>query len=91
MIPDLCKSSMPNVYHVRSFFDDGTELCPLSEAIVIAQNELKALEILIEEDADEERKTDWKDQNTEVEQIGWASGDLSERVVIIASGYEDEA
>lgn len=91
MIPDLSKSELPNVYHVRSFFDDGLELCPLSEAIVIAKNEARALEFLISGDVDDDRKIDWKDPNTEVEQIGWASGDLSERIILIISGYEDAA
>lgn len=87
ILPDLNNPNLPNVYHVQSFFDDGLELCPLSEAIVVAKSEGKALRMLIQDDQDEDRKTDWGDPNTEVEQIGWAAGNLTERIVLIINGY----
>lgn len=86
-LPNL-NSELPNIYHIRSFFDDGTELCPLSEAIVVARNSKKALKLLISEDLDIDRNVDWNDPNTEIEEIGWATGDLSERIILVISGYD---
>jgi hypothetical protein len=77
-------NNLPNIYHVRTFFDDGIELCPLFEAVVVAKTDKAALKLLVKEDVDSERAFDWMDPNTEVELVGWASGDLKERVIIIA-------
>lgn len=77
------KPDLPNIYRVTTRFDDGLELWPLFEAVVVASSPEEAQKILAEDDKDEQRRLEWGSENTLVEQVGWATGDFRKRVISI--------
>lgn len=76
-----------NIYRVSTMFNDGKDDYPVYEAVVVAEDEEQATELLVEYDSNPE----WEDDTTVVAILGVASPDLVEGVVLTNHEIEELA
>jgi hypothetical protein len=70
-----------NVYKVYDTFDDGFDVNEYVMAIVRAEDEEDAIQMLVEDDYDDKRRSTWATVNIQL--IGWATGEDMKGVICI--------
>ena len=68
-----------NLYKISTEYDDSDSITEVDIAIVRAEDEQEAIEILLEDDICKSDKWD----NCKIEMIGWATGDMPKEIILV--------
>ena len=82
--------TLPNIYIVHVFFSDGFKNNPVWDATVVAESATQAQQFLADVDPDTDRCKQWLEPLTQVEQIGWATGNFETRLIALTEGEDPE-